>query len=157
VESKLSTRDILELLPHRYPFLLVDKVISLYQPEGKSRVGQKIVALKNVTANEPFFPGHFPGLPIMPGVLQIEAMAQAACLAFIRKDDPPLDFFIASIQEAKFRRPVVPGDTLMLHAEIVRDRGSILMVRTEAKVDGQVVAEANILAKCSPKSERENL
>ena len=91
----------------------------------------------------------------MPGVLQIEAMAQATCLVLVRKGDPPMDFLIASIQDAKFRRPVVPGDTLMLYGEIVRDRGTMIMVRTEAKVDGQVVSEANLLAKVSLRSLRE--
>jgi 3-hydroxyacyl-[acyl-carrier-protein] dehydratase len=116
-------------------------------PEEKSRAGQKIVAIKNVTFNEPFFPGHFPGLPVMPGVLQIEAMAQAACLAYYRRGDPEMDFFIASADNAKFRKPVVPGDVLELHAEILRDRGSMLTIRTEAKVNGSVVSEADILAK----------
>ncbi|NJL25657.1 MAG: 3-hydroxyacyl-ACP dehydratase FabZ, partial [Calothrix sp. SM1_5_4] len=123
MDAKLNARDILKALPHRYPFLLVDRVISLeVGPDPKSRVGSKIVALKNVTFNEPFFPGHFPDLPIMPGVLQVEAMAQASCLAYIRPGDPEFDFFIGSIQDAKFRRPVVPGDTLMLYAEILKDR-----------------------------------
>jgi 3-hydroxyacyl-[acyl-carrier-protein] dehydratase len=101
--------------------------------------------------NEPFFQGHFPGLPIMPGVLQIEALAQAACLAFVRKTDPPLNFFIAGISEAKFRRQVVPGDQLLLHAEVIKDRGSILVVKCEARVEGQVASEAELMAKVSPK------
>jgi 3-hydroxyacyl-[acyl-carrier-protein] dehydratase len=148
----MNTQDILAILPHRYPFLLVDKVISLeHSQDPATRVGSKIVAVKNVTANEPFFRGHFPDMPIMPGVLQIEAMAQAACLAFTRKDEPSKNYFIAGINEARFRRPVVPGDTLMLHAEIMKDRGSILVVKTEARVDGQVVSEAEIMAKVSPK------
>jgi beta-hydroxyacyl-ACP dehydratase FabZ len=154
----MNVRDILDVMPHRYPFLLVDKVMSIeWSKDPKTRLGNKIVALKNVTINEPFFTGHFPGLPVMPGVLQVEAMAQAACLAFIRPGDPPMDFFIASITEAKFRRMVVPGDTLHLHAEIVKDRGSIVLVRTEARVEGQIVAEANLLAKCSPKAKRDQI
>jgi beta-hydroxyacyl-ACP dehydratase FabZ len=148
----MNAQDILEILPHRYPFLLVDKVLSLeFNPDPKTRQGNKIVAVKNVTANEPFFQGHFPGLPIMPGVLQVEAMAQAACLAFARKGDPKNDYFIASITEAKFRRMVVPGDTLTLHAEIMKDRGSILIVKTEARVDGQIASEAEIMAKVLPR------
>ena len=142
----MNVRDILDVMPHRYPFLLVDKVISIeWSKDPSTRLGNKIVALKNVTINEPFFTGHFPGLPVMPGVLQVEAMAQASCLAFIRPGDPPMDFFIASITEAKFRRMVVPGDTLYLHAEIVKDRGSIVMVRTEARVEGQWSAEPTYL------------
>ena len=149
----MDMRNILEILPHRYPFLLVDKVIS-HEPskDPKNRTGSKIVAVKNVTANEPFFAGHFPGLPIMPGVLQIEAMAQAACLAFARAGEKN-NYFIAGINDARFRRLVVPGDVLMLHAEITKDRGSILIVKTECRVDGQVVSEAEIMAKVSPKDQ----
>jgi beta-hydroxyacyl-ACP dehydratase FabZ len=148
LETVFTCQEILNILPHRFPFLLVDKVVSWTPgPEEKSRTGQKIVAIKNVTFNEPFFPGHFPGLPVMPGVLQIEAMAQAACLAYYRRGDPEMDFFIASADNAKFRKPVVPGDVLELHAEILRDRGSMLTIRTEAKVNGGVVSEADILAK----------
>ena len=148
----MDIRQIMRHLPHRYPFLLVDRVLSIEEgPTTGSRVGRKITALKNVTVNEPYFPGHFAHLPIMPGVLQIEAMAQAACLTYIRSGDPDADFFIAAVNEAKFRRPVVPGDTLMLHAEILRDRGSMLRVRTECRVEGQIVSEAVIMAKVSPK------
>lgn len=156
MDTLLSSRDILKLMPHRYPFLLVDRVVSR-EPgtNSNNRAGSKITALKNVTFNEPFFPGHFPDLPIMPGVLQIEAMAQSACLAYMRDGDPEFDFFFVSVQDAKFRRPVVPGDQLMLHAEIIKDRGSLLQVRTEAKVDGQIVAEAMILAKVAPKAMRD--
>src|SRR6266404_8747446 len=143
----MNMRDILEILPHRYPFLLVDKVISLeFSKDPKNRTGSKIVCVKNVTANEPFFQGHFPGLPIMPGVLQIEAMAQAACLAFARKGEDSNIYFIAGINEARFRRVVVPGDVLMLHAEITKDRGSILMFKAECRVDGQIASEAEIMA-----------
>lgn len=158
METLLSSRDIMKLMPHRFPFLLVDKVVMReLGPHATNRTGSKITALKNVTFNEPFFPGHFPDLPIMPGVLQIEAMAQSACLAYLRDGDPEVDFFIASIQEAKFRRPVVPGDQLMLHAEIIKDRGSMLQVRTEARVDGQIAAEAVILAKVAPKAKRDQV
>ena len=148
----MDTTKILEILPHRYPFLLVDKVLSLeYSKDPKNRAGAKIVCQKNVSMNEPFFQGHFPGLPIMPGVLQIEALAQAACLAFARPGDTKNNYFIAGINEARFRRMVVPGDILMLHAEIMKDRGSILVVKVEARVDGQIASEAEILAKVSPK------
>jgi len=155
VEPLLDARGILRTLPHRFPFLLVDKVVSHERtPEGTSRAGQKIVVIKNVTINEPFFPGHFPGLPIMPGVLQIEAIAQASCLAYLRPGDPEYDFFIASLSEARFRRPVVPGDTLTIYAEIVKDRGAIIVTRGEAKVDGITVVECEIMAKVGPKAQR---
>jgi len=155
METVWDSRKILEKLPHRFPFLLVDRVLSIeHSKDPSTRVGNKIVALKNVTINEPFFPGHFPGLPVMPGVLQIEAMAQAVCLAFGRDGDPAMDYFVAAINNAKFRRMVVPGDTLILHGEIIKDRGSMLLVKTEARVQDSVVAEAEILAKVTPVTAR---
>ncbi len=155
MEPLLDARGILNLLPHRFPFLLVDKVVSHERtPNGTARNGQKIVVIKNVTINEPFFPGHFPGLPIMPGVLQIEAIAQACCLCYLRPGDPEFDFFIASLSDARFRRPVVPGDVLTIYAEITRDRGSMIQCRGEAKVDGNVVVECELLAKVNPKNKR---
>lgn len=152
----LTAQEILRILPHRYPFLLVDKVIGKTEgPDPASRTGATLTAIKNITINEPFFTGHFPGLPVMPGVLQVEAMAQAACLAHYRKGDVPKTFFIASIQEAKFRKPVVPGDTLVLFAEVVKDRGSLIVVKTHAQVEGQTVAEAQIMAKIAKVTEQE--
>jgi 3-hydroxyacyl-[acyl-carrier-protein] dehydratase len=141
--------DILKLLPHRFPFLLVDRVEELVKPEGPSRVGRKIRALKNVTINEPFFPGHFPHRPVMPGVLQIEAMAQVAALSCI--DTPDMDVAIAGIDSARFRRPVVPGDQLEMTAEVKRDRSMMIIVECVAKVNGQVVCEATLIAKMFPK------
>jgi 3-hydroxyacyl-[acyl-carrier-protein] dehydratase len=153
----MDIREIMRRMPHRFPFLLVDRVISVTAGmDPNSRNGRKIVALKNVTFNEPYFTGHFPELPIMPGVLQIEAMAQASCLAYMKPGDPEFDFFIASITDAKFRRPVVPGDTLNLRAEVIKDRGSMIQVKTECVVDGQVASEALILAKVSLKSKRDS-
>lgn len=155
METVQDIRQILSQLPHRYPFLLVDRVIEKHvTPAGTSRAGQKIVCLKNVSFNEPFFQGHFPGLPIMPGVLQVEALAQASCLAYSRAGDPEMDFFIGSIQEAKFRRPVTPGDTLTLTAEILKDRGSIIQIKTEARVGDDIACEATILAKATPRDQR---
>ena len=145
-----SALDILKLLPHRFPFLLVDRVDELYKPEGSSRVGRKIRARKNVTFNEPFFPGHFPHRPVMPGVLQIEAMAQCAALAVTEPGAAKLDVAIAGVNDARFRRPVVPGDTLILEAEILKDRSGILVIKCVAKVDGQVACEAEIIAKVFP-------
>lgn len=140
--------DILQILPHRFPFLLVDRVETLERDlTAKSRVGWKIRATKNVTFNEPYFPGHFPHRPVMPGVLQIEAMAQAACLAVVDPSGPQMDVAIAGISEAKFRRPVVPGDRLTLTAEIIKDRGQILAIKCEIHIDGELVSEAQMLAK----------
>lgn len=153
-----QTMDIVEILsfmPHRYPFLLIDKVLEVHEgPTPPSRVGRKSVALKNVTINEPFFAGHFPGRPIMPGVLVVEAMAQAGCVAFRRKSDPEMDVAIATIREARFRRPVVPGDTLKLTTEITKDRGQMVVILCKAEVDGQLVAEAEILASITLKSKK---
>jgi 3-hydroxyacyl-[acyl-carrier-protein] dehydratase len=139
---------IMAILPHRYPFLLIDRVEEvLHGPDPDSRAGRKFRAIKCVTMNEPFFPGHFPHRPVMPGVLIVEAMAQAAALACYRPGRPSQDVAIAAIKDAKFRRPVVPGDRLEIFGECTRDGGQMLSVDCECRVDGQVVASATILAK----------
>jgi 3-hydroxyacyl-[acyl-carrier-protein] dehydratase len=145
---------IKNILPHRYPFLLVDRVVHIDPPPpGKTWVGRKCESLKNVTVNEDFFNGHFPHRPIMPGVLIIEAMAQTAALVGNRrvKPDTDNDVLIAGIDNAKFRKPVVPGDQLRIKVEIMRDRGAIYQFRCEAFVDNELVAEADLLAICQPK------
>lgn len=152
-ETVFDTRKILAMLPHRFPFLLVDRVISMTDPGHPARVGKKAVGIKNVTVNEPYFPGHFPEWPIMPGVLQLEAMAQLAGVSFYRAGDPPQNFIIASVEQARFRKPVTPGDTLHISSEIIRARGPIIVVKTECRVDGDIVSEATITAHVSPKSE----
>ncbi len=133
--------EIQKVLPHRYPFLLVDRVIEIGD--------EKIIAKKNVTANEQFFQGHFPGHPVMPGVLIIEALAQAGALLACRVSqfdpDKQVIYFMA-IDKAKFRKPVVPGDELVLEVVPLRKGGAIWKMRGEAKVDGQVVTEAEFLA-----------
>ena len=139
----MDVREIERMLPHRYPFLLVDRIISV---EGD----QRIVGLKCVTMNEPFFNGHFPGQPVMPGVLILEALAQTAALLVMRKLPEPerakkVIFFMA-IDGARFRKPVVPGDRLELHCEALRTKGSVIKARGEARVDGQVVAEGEFMA-----------
>ena len=144
--------DILRILPHRFPFLLVDRVLTLDRDlKSKSRVGWKIKAVKNVTINEPFFSGHFPHRPVMPGVLPIEAMAQAGCLTVVDPDGPEMDVAIAGINSARFRRPVVPGDQLILHAEIIKDRGQIMVLQCTLHVDGELASEAEMIAKIFPK------
>lgn len=144
--------DILRILPHRFPFLLVDRVDSLERDlTAKNRVGWKIRAVKNVTFNEPFFPGHFPHRPVMPGVLQIEAMAQAGCLAVVDPNGPEMDVAIAGINNARFRRPVVPGDQLTLTAEIIKDRGQIMVLHCQLLVDGEIASETEMIAKVFPK------
>ena len=138
----LDIRAILEHLPHRYPFLLIDRVLELEK-------GKRIVALKNVTINEPFFTGHFPHLPVMPGVLQIEALAQAAgILSFQtmgRVSDNQSVYYFVGIDNARFKRPVVPGDQLRLEVEIVRVARSIWKYSGKAMVDGQVAAQADLM------------
>ncbi len=133
--------EIAKFLPHRYPFLLVDRVLSLEK-------GKSIVGLKNVTVNEPFFQGHFPEKKIMPGVLIIEAMAQCGgILLYHSVDDPQGKFVLLSrVDNARFRRAVVPGDTLRLEAEIVRIRQRFCELKTRALVGDEIAAEANILA-----------
>lgn len=140
--NSLDIAEILKRLPHRYPFLLVDRVLD-YQ------VGQSLLALKNVSMNEPFFPGHFPGVPVMPGVLIIEALAQAAAiLAFLSEDkfkDDALVFFVG-IDKARFRKPVTPGDQLHLHIAVQKRRASIWQLQAEARVNDQIVADGSLLA-----------
>jgi 3-hydroxyacyl-[acyl-carrier-protein] dehydratase len=139
----MDVRQIEKLLPHRPPFLLVDRVVEL-------EADKRIVAVKCVTMNEPFFVGHFPGQPVMPGVLIIEALAQTAALLALSSMTPEqragkVTYFMG-IDGARFRKPVVPGDRLELHVEILRSKGGVLKVKAEAKVEGQVVAEAELMA-----------
>jgi 3-hydroxyacyl-[acyl-carrier-protein] dehydratase len=140
--NSLDIRGILEYLPHRYPFLLVDRVESI-EP------GKRIVALKNVTINEPYFVGHFPHVPVMPGVLMIEALAQAAgILSFEtmgRRSDAGSVYYFVGIDNARFKRPVGPGDQLRLEVEIVRIARSIWKYSGRATVDGAVAAEADLM------------
>ena len=133
---------ILESLPHRYPFLLVDRIL---ETSGDTR----IVGLKNVTFNEPFFQGHFPGHPIMPGVLIVEAMAQTGGVLLLGALEEPQSkvVYFMSLDAVKFRRPVVPGDQLRMEIEILQNRGRTVKLRGKALVEGQVAAEAEMMAR----------
>jgi 3-hydroxyacyl-[acyl-carrier-protein] dehydratase len=135
---------IMQLLPHRYPFLLLDRVIEL-TPRHSIR------AIKNVTINEPFFQGHFPGRPVMPGVLVIEAMAQAGgILSYMSHEAPEsaLIYYLAAVDGARFRRPVVPGDRLDIRVEVESVRRGVWFYRAEARVDGETAVRAQIT--CAP-------
>jgi 3-hydroxyacyl-[acyl-carrier-protein] dehydratase len=142
---ELATADIakvMQLLPHRYPFLLIDKIIDIDRDQSG-------VGIKNVTINEPFFQGHFPKYPVMPGVLIIEALAQTAgaiCVHNAGKTDIPHIVYFMGIDNAKFRKPVLPGDTLHLHVQQMRNRGNVWRFKCDAKVLGKTVAEAEISA-----------
>lgn len=126
---------IMEFLPHRYPFLLVDRIVEIGE--------QKIVGVKNVTINEPFFQGHFPGEPVMPGVLILEAMGQVAAMMITQIPEMKgMITYVTTIDEAKFRRPVRPGDQLVTTAEMVRVRGRVGKVKAVGRVDSDVVASA---------------
>jgi 3-hydroxyacyl-[acyl-carrier-protein] dehydratase len=143
--KELGTADIariMKLLPHRYPFLLVDKIVDM---DGDNSA----VGIKNVTINEPFFQGHFPGFPVMPGVLLIEGMAQTAgalCVATMSESYEPQLVYFMSIDRARFRKPVLPGDTVHYHMTKRRNRGRVWRFDGQAKVNGQLVAEAEISA-----------
>ena len=140
--TSMDIHEILDHLPHRYPFILIDRVISM-------ELGSEIVALKNVTINEPFFPGHFPYHPVMPGVLIVEAMAQAAAiLSFKTMGVKPSDdsvYYFAGIDSARFKRPVSPGDQIVFNVKIDRILKGIWKYAGVASVDGQVVAEAEMM------------
>ncbi|MDO6514725.1 MULTISPECIES: 3-hydroxyacyl-ACP dehydratase FabZ [unclassified Neptuniibacter] len=138
----MDVNEIREYLPHRYPFLLVDRVLELEK-------GTSIVAIKNVTVNEPFFNGHFPDYPVMPGVLIVEAMAQAAgLLGFKTMDKTPQDgsiYYFVGADKLRFKRPVVPGDQLKLEATVVSERRGIWKFDVRSSVDGDTVSTATIL------------
>ena len=140
--TEMTIEEIKEYLPHRYPFLLIDRVVSFEKDT-------RIVALKNVTANEPFFPGHFPHIAVMPGVLIVEAMAQAAAVLSLKsmghKNDGKWVYYFVGIDGARFKRPVTPGDQLRIEVEAGQNRRGIAKFKAVAKVDDVVAAEAELI------------
>lgn len=141
-QNILDIRQILDLLPHRYPFLLVDRVVD-YTPL------ESIDAYKNVTMNEPFFQGHFPGIPVMPGVLIMEALAQAGGLLVLKSTDMPLEdklFLFTGMEKVRFRKPVYPGDKLELKCRLIRHKLKLWKMEGKAYVDGVLAAEAEMTA-----------
>ena len=140
--NMMKINEIIEYLPHRYPFLLIDRVLEIEE-------GKRIVALKNVTMNEPFFPGHFPHHPVMPGVLIVEAMAQAAAVLSFKsmgvKPDENSVVYFAGIDAVRFKRPVAPGDQLIFEVEITQSKRNIYKYKGVARVDGEVATEAELM------------
>jgi len=142
MDNKFDIQSIMEALPHRYPFLLVDRVVEFEKDK-------RIVAIKNVTINEPFFQGHFPDAPIMPGVLIVEAMGQAGGVLVIQSLPPDTrvkKIYFMGFDNVRFRKPVVPGDQLVLELEMLKARSKAVKMAGIAKVDGRTVAEAQLLA-----------
>ncbi|MGC8548187.1 MAG: 3-hydroxyacyl-ACP dehydratase FabZ [Acidobacteriaceae bacterium] len=148
--QELNVQEIMQILPHRYPFLLIDRVVEI---ERKKR----IVALKNVTMNEPFFLGHFPGVPVMPGVLVVEAIAQAGGTLLLPEvpDRDKLLIMFTSIERAKFRRPVVPGDQVRIEIDVLNWKPRRAKMQGRAMVDGKLACEATVMCQLIPKV-REN-
>ncbi len=141
----IGIQEIFDILPHRYPFLLVDRILEM-------EMGKRVVGIKNVTINEPFFQGHFPGHPIMPGVLLLEAMAQTGGVLAMRsaeaegQDIKSKVIYFMTIDKVKFRKPVLPGDQIRFELDLIKSRSNIRGFKAQASVDGTVVAEAELMA-----------
>ena len=148
MQSNYDVMEIMKYLPHRYPFLLVDRILELVP-------GEKIIALKNVTINEPFFQGHFPGAPVMPGVLIVEAMGQAGgVLAYVSNpQEDPEDYLIyfTGLDKVRFRKPVLPGDQMIMELTLIKQRAKVFKMAGKVFVDEKLVAEAELMATAGAK------
>ena len=136
-QTNFNINDIIKVLPHRYPFILIDR-IEITNP------GEQLVALKNLTINEPFFQGHFPGQPVMPGVLSLEIMAQAGSFLMLSQVEDPLstNMFFSTVEKAKFRKPIVPGDQLIIYMRLIKKKLNLCKFHGVCKVDDELVADA---------------
>jgi len=145
VPESIDIVEILNTLPHRYPFVMVDRILSM-------EIGKEVTGLKNVTINEPFFQGHFPGRPVMPGVLILEGLAQVGGIMAFFSNPEAIGkklLFFAGIDKARFRQPVVPGDQLIMKLELIKQKRSLMMMVGKAYVDDKIVAEAELMASFS--------
>ncbi|MCP4338450.1 MAG: 3-hydroxyacyl-ACP dehydratase FabZ [Desulfobulbaceae bacterium] len=142
IPENIDILEILKVLPHRYPFVMVDRILDI-------EVGKQVVGLKNVTINEPFFQGHFPQRPVMPGVLILEGLAQVGGIMAYYAHPEAIGnklLFFAGIDKARFRRPVVPGDQLIFTLDLIKEKRSVMVMSAKAEVDGKLVAEAELMA-----------
>ncbi|MEC9281105.1 MAG: 3-hydroxyacyl-ACP dehydratase FabZ [Bdellovibrionota bacterium] len=147
MELPVFSSQLETILPHRYPFLLIDRWLEVSGGTVENRTGRKVKAIKNLTCNEAFFQGHFPGNPIMPGVLSLEALAQTSALcAYIPLADKNYEFYIVSADKVRFRRQIVPGDQLELEVEVIKDRKRMILFQGKAFVDGELATEAQFMA-----------
>ncbi|PCJ25355.1 MAG: 3-hydroxyacyl-[acyl-carrier-protein] dehydratase FabZ [Rickettsiales bacterium] len=146
-QGVINIEEIMSIIPHRYPFLLVDRVLEI-------ELNESIIGIKNVTANEPQFTGHFPGRPVMPGVLIVEAMAQLSAILVAKSMESVKDkeVYFMSIDECKFRKVVQPGDSLIMHANIVQNRGAVWKFKARAEIGGQIAAESCFTAMVKDKT-----
>ncbi|MAF92980.1 MAG: 3-hydroxyacyl-ACP dehydratase FabZ [Bdellovibrionota bacterium] len=157
LELPVFSSQLEKILPHRYPFLLIDRWLEVSGGSVENRTGRKVKALKNLTNNEAFFQGHFPGNPIMPGVLSLEALAQTSALcAYIPLADKNYEFYIVSADKVRFRRQIVPGDQLELEVEVLKDRKRMILFQGKAFVDGELATEAQFMAQVLVKDKKVN-
>ena len=148
--GSMTVEEIKKIIPHRYPFLLVDRITSMSEVKEGPRAGRWVKGFKNITVNEPYFMGHFPHRPVMPGVLIIESMAQTGAIACYRPSDPDMDVAIVRVNNAKFKKPVVPGDKLEFSVTVVKEKAGMIFLDCMAEVDGRVAATAEIVAYVVP-------